>query len=113
MRLTAATNLDSIKENILHFAYGNCPLHSHQIKEEAMKTYIFHAEVEQDEDGRWSAWIEALPGCAVWGYSKEEAITALQDVAQAYVEVLVEKGQTIPVLREVETLKTPAVAVNI
>jgi predicted RNase H-like HicB family nuclease len=83
------------------------------IKEGDMKTYIFHAEVEQDEDGRWSAWIEALPGCAVWGYSKEEALTALQDAAQAYIEVLLEKGQTIPVTHGVETLETPAVAVNV
>ena len=44
------------------------------IPEENMKTYIFQAEIEQDDDGRWSEWIEALPGCAVWGYTKEEAL---------------------------------------
>jgi predicted RNase H-like HicB family nuclease len=83
------------------------------LKEEDMKTYIFQAEVEQEEDGRWSAWIEALPGCAVWGYSKEEAIEALQDAAQAYIEVLIQKGQSIPLARGVEALDTPAVAVNV
>jgi predicted RNase H-like HicB family nuclease len=53
-----------------------------------MKTYIFRASIEQEEDGRWSAWIEALPGCATWGYSQEEALEALREAAQAYVEVL-------------------------
>jgi predicted RNase H-like HicB family nuclease len=78
-----------------------------------MKTYIFLAEVEEEEDGRWSAWVEALPGCAVWGYTKEEALAALQDVAQAYIEVLKENGREIPVREGVETLDTPAVAVNV
>jgi hypothetical protein len=50
-------------------------------REEDMKTYLFQAEIEQDDDGRWSAWIEALPGCAVWGYTKEEALEALKDAA--------------------------------
>jgi predicted RNase H-like HicB family nuclease len=55
-----------------------------------MKTYIFKVEVEQDEDGRWGADIPALPGCAAWGYTREEALLALQDTAQAYLEVLLE-----------------------
>jgi predicted RNase H-like HicB family nuclease len=61
-----------------------------------MKTYIFSLELEQEEDGRWSAWVEALPGCAVWGYTKEEAIEALKDTAQAYVEILLDRGGAIP-----------------
>ena len=39
-----------------------------------MKTYIFEVELEQGEDNRWSAVIPALPGCASWGYTKEEAL---------------------------------------
>ena len=76
-----------------------------------MKTYIFSVELEHEEDGRWSAWVEALPGCAVWGYTKEEAIEALKDAAQAYIEVLLEKGQTIP--EGVEVLDAPVVAVTV
>ena len=78
-----------------------------------MKTYIFQVAVEQDDDGRWSAWIEALPGCAVWGYTKEEAIEAIKDAAQAYIEVLIEKGQSVPTAVGVEALDTPAVAVTV
>lgn len=61
-----------------------------------MKTYIFRAEVEQDEDGRWGAEIPSLPGCAAWGYTREEALEALQDTAQAYLEVLVEHHDPLP-----------------
>jgi hypothetical protein len=27
---------------------------------------VYKAQLEQDEDGRWSAWIDELSGCAVW-----------------------------------------------
>ena len=61
-----------------------------------MKTYVFRAELEQDEDGRWGAEIPALPGCATWGYTKEEALEALQEATQAYLEVLAENKQPLP-----------------
>ena len=61
-----------------------------------MKTYSSHATVEQEDDGRWSAWVEVLPGCAVWGYTKEEALEALHDAAQASIEVLKAKGAWCP-----------------
>ena len=76
-----------------------------------MKTYIFSVGLEQEEDGRWSAWVEALPGCAVWGYTREEALEAIKDTAQAYIEVLLEKGQSIP--QGVETVDAPLVAVTV
>ena len=59
-----------------------------------MKTSIDKAELEQDEDGRWSAWIETLPGCAAWGHNQEEALKALRDAAEAYIEDLIESGRT-------------------
>ena len=78
-----------------------------------MENIRFHLEVEQEEDGRWSAWVEALPGCAVWGYTKEEALESLHDAAQAYIEVLKENGEEIPLTEGVEALDSPAVAVNV
>jgi predicted RNase H-like HicB family nuclease len=78
-----------------------------------VKSYVFHAALEQEEDGRWSAWIEALPGCATWGYSREEALEALKDAAQAYLEVLREKGQDIPADHAVQTIDAPVVAVTL
>ena len=76
-----------------------------------VKSYVFHAEWEQEEDGLWSAWIEALPRCATWGYSREEALEALKDAAQTYLEVLSEKGQEIPADHRVQTIDVPVVAV--
>jgi len=76
-----------------------------------MKTYVFEASLEQEEDGRWSAWIEALPGCATWGYTKEEALEALKEVSQAYIEVLLEKGGSVPAGKGVRIIDTPAVTV--
>ncbi len=61
-----------------------------------MKTYVFNVEVEQDEDGRWGAGIPALPGCATWGYTAEEALEALQGATQAYLEDMVEAGDLGP-----------------
>jgi antitoxin HicB len=78
-----------------------------------MKTYLFQVELEQEDDGRWSAWIETLPGCAAWGYSKEEALEAIRDTAQAFLEVLAEKGQPIPLAKAVETIEAPVVAVTL
>jgi len=61
-----------------------------------MKTYVFRVQLEEEEDGRWSVWIDALPGCAAWGYTKEEALEAIQDAAEAYVEDLLETGEKVP-----------------
>ena len=61
-----------------------------------MKTYIFRVDVELEEDGRWSADIPTLPGCAAWGYSKEEALEALQEGAQAFLEVMIEHSDPLP-----------------
>jgi predicted RNase H-like HicB family nuclease len=65
-----------------------------------VKTYVFRVEVEQDEDGRWGAEIPVLPGCAAWGYTREEALEALQEGAQAYLEVMIEHNDPLP--KEVE-----------
>ena len=75
------------------------------------KTYFLPVELEQEEDGRWSAWVEALPGCAVWAHTSDEALQALKEAAQAYIEVLIEKGQNVP--EEIETADSPVVAVSV
>jgi antitoxin HicB len=77
------------------------------------KTYLFQVELEQEDDGRWSAWIETLPGCAAWGYSKDEALEAVKEPTQAFLEVMVEKGQRIPAAQAVETIDAPVVAVTL
>ena len=57
---------------------------------------VYQAQVEQDEDGRWSSWIEELPGCAAWGHSRQEALVSLADAATAYVADMIVAGQMPP-----------------
>ena len=77
-----------------------------------MKTYVLHVELEEDEDGRWSAWIEALPGCNAWGSTREKALGALEDAAGAYIEDILAEGNEVP--REgVEVVEAPVVTVTI
>ena len=59
-------------------------------------TYTYKATLLEEEDGRWSAWIDALPGCATWGYNKEDALQCLQEAAEAIVEYMIESGKAIP-----------------
>ena len=79
----------------------------------AVQSYIFRAELEQEQDGRWSAWIDVLPGCAVWGHSKEEALDALKEAAQAYLEVIAEKKKPVFSRKTVETVNAPLIAVTL
>lgn len=59
-----------------------------------MKAHQITAELEQDDDGRWSAWVEALPGCTAWGHTRQEALLALQDAADAYIEDMEDAKKT-------------------
>ena len=78
-----------------------------------MKTYIFAVEVEQDEDGRWGAEIPVLPGCAAWGYTKEDSLEALQEGAQAYLEVMMEQNGPLPAEGEGVTIISGAEVVTV
>jgi len=60
-----------------------------------MKSYVFRVELEE-EDGVWSAVIPVLPGCAADADSPEEAIEAVREAAQFYVESLLEDGRLVP-----------------
>lgn len=76
-----------------------------------MTTYVLTAEIEQDEDGRWSAWIDALPGCAAWGHTREEALLALHDAADAYIEDMEETDEQV-LERAIEVVDSPLVVVT-
>lgn len=81
-----------------------------------MKTYIFKAVVELDED-RWSAYCPALlkQGAATWGHTQEEALKNLQEVVQMVLESLIEHGESVPEgpADEVHVSAEPHVAVTI
>lgn len=77
-----------------------------------MKSYVFQASVQQEQDGRWSAWIGALPGCTAWGHSKQEALDALKDAAELYIQDMIEEGETLP-KEGLQVLDSPVVAINL
>jgi len=83
------------------------------IRGEGMKTYIFHVEVVEEDDGRWSAWVEALPGCATWGYTREEALRNIRDSAEAYIRAIQKAGEEVPQDAAIEVVAEAVVAVNI
>lgn len=60
------------------------------------KTYALAVDFEQEEDGSWSVDIPDIPACAAWGNTKVEALENLQDLAQNYLEVLLEYGDPLP-----------------
>ena len=60
------------------------------------KTYAFAVDFEQEEDGLWSVDVPAVPACAASGYSKKQALEALQDLTQAYFDVLIQYNDPLP-----------------
>ena len=77
-----------------------------------MKTYVFRAEVQEEKDGRWSSWIDALPGCAAWGSSRKEALDALKDAAELYVEDMIETNAELPT-KGIEVIEAPVITVTV
>ena len=57
--------------------------------------YVYQARVEKDADGRWSAWVEELPGCATWGYSQDEALAALNEAVAVYIADMIAAGEDV------------------
>ncbi len=60
------------------------------------RTYAVAVDFEEEEDGRWGVDIPTVPVCAAWGYTRNEALEALQDLTQAYFEVLLEYNDPLP-----------------
>jgi predicted RNase H-like HicB family nuclease len=78
-----------------------------------MKSYLFRVQLEEEEDGSWSAIVPSLPGCASSGDSIQEAVEYVHDLAEAYVDVLVEDGRAVPIDEIVSGQEGVAIAVNI
>ena len=83
------------------------------IQGRGMRSFIFKAHLEQDGDGRWNAGINTLPGCATWGFTQKQALDALRDAAQVYIEILLERGLSLPLDEDVEAVNMPVVTVTV
>lgn len=46
------------------------------------RPHIFRIEIDREEDGRWIADIEAIPGALAYGRSREEAIAKAEALAR-------------------------------
>jgi predicted RNase H-like HicB family nuclease len=78
-----------------------------------MKSYVFRVELEYDEElDVWSAQIPALPGCALDEESPEAALDAIQEAAEVFVELMLERGQDIPIESVASGTSQAVVAVN-
>jgi predicted RNase H-like HicB family nuclease len=54
--------------------------------------YVFPVELARTSNGDWLAWIETLPGCAARGFSKDEVLHVVKELARAYVRMLARYG---------------------
>ena len=52
--------------------------------------------VLKERDGRYSAIVPALPGCATWGESLPEALKMVDEAILAYLDGLEALGQAVP-----------------
>jgi Uncharacterized conserved protein len=81
------------------------------------KSYLFKVVIEEDgfEDGRqaYHAFCPALDGCHSWGYTKETALSNVQEVAQMIVNEMKEDSLSIPqTINDVKPLSGVYVTVN-
>ena len=87
------------------------PLNQLECEKFSGHSYIFQVELIRKGDDTWIAWIESLPGCAAWGYTREETLECLKHAAYVYITTLVTKDFSLPI--DVETVDTPIIAVTL
>ena len=78
-----------------------------------MKSYVFHVELIQEDDGRWSAGVPVLPGCATWGETKGEALRNINDAVEAYVRDMYAAGEDVPLDATIQVHDEPVVAITV
>jgi predicted RNase H-like HicB family nuclease len=60
--------------------------------------YLFSYTLRHQDDGRWSAICNELPGVATYGADQVEAIKALADALDGAIHVYRSKGWPIPAI---------------
>lgn len=58
-------------------------------------------EIEREEDGRWLAEIEALPGAMAYGCTQDEAVARVKALALRVMADRLEHGEAVPELVDV------------
>lgn len=78
-----------------------------------MRTFVFRVELVEEKDGRWSAGVPTLPGCATWGTTEEEALSNLRDAVEAYLKDMQQAGERLPQASALEVIEEPVVTVTV
>jgi predicted RNase H-like HicB family nuclease len=76
-------------------------------------SYVFRVELAEEDDGRWSAGVPILPGCATCGYTREEALHNVRDAVEAYIRDMRQAGEEIPKDDTTHVIEEPVVAVTV
>ena len=61
-----------------------------------MKTYSFSIIFEPEDEGGYSVYCPALPGCVSQGESYEEALANIRESITGYVKSLIQDGLPVP-----------------
>ncbi len=61
------------------------------------KNYLFTVNIERGEDNHFVVSVPALPGCFSQGDTYEEAVAMAEDAIRGYLQLALERGETIPV----------------
>jgi len=61
----------------------------------------FNVEIDREEDGRWIAEVDDLPGALAYGQTREEAISRVEALALRVMADRLENGESLPTLENV------------
>jgi len=61
-------------------------------------------EIEREEDGRWIAEVDDLPGVLAYGKTRDEAIAKVEALALRVIADRLDNGENIPELDELFAL---------
>ncbi len=56
----------------------------------------YRVVVEQDENGAYTSYVPALPGCLSQGKTRAEALASIKEAISLYLESLREHGDPVP-----------------
>jgi predicted RNase H-like HicB family nuclease len=59
-----------------------------------------HVETDLEDDGRWIAGVEALPGVLAYGRTREEAVRRAEALALRVIAERLEHNERVPELDE-------------
>jgi predicted RNase H-like HicB family nuclease len=61
-----------------------------------MRNFSYHVILEREEQGTYSAYVPALPGCYSQGDTLEEALQNAREAIECHIESLRKDGLPIP-----------------